>query len=145
MGWGCLDESFFSALPPCVVCRRRPTTRIHFRACGLGQVSGRVICGDTDAPARFASVQLIPEKPSTAPPFDPSKLGKDADFSKVMSAAMKSVMTVSNLSTLAGIDGSFSLDKIPPGTYYVIAQLPGYQSPLAQISAMERCGRTQPR
>jgi hypothetical protein len=105
-----------------------------------GQVSGRVICGDTDAPARFASVQLVPEKPSTAPPFDPSQLGKNADFGKIMSVAMKSVMSGSNLSTLAGIDGSYTLDKIPPGTYYVIAQFPGYQSPLAQLSAMERMG-----
>ena len=138
MGWGCLDESFFllCLLAWSAAVAQQPASTSAPAV--TGQVSGRVICGDTDAPARFASVQLIPEKPSTAPPFDPSKLGKDADFSKVMSAAMKSVMTGFNLSTLAGIDGSFSLDKIPPGTYYVIAQLPGYQSPMAQISAMER-------
>jgi hypothetical protein len=37
-----------------------------------GQVTGRVICGDTDAPGRFAGVQLIAEHPSTAPAIDPS-------------------------------------------------------------------------
>jgi hypothetical protein len=103
-----------------------------------GQVTGRVVCGDTDAPGRFASVQLIPEKPSDTPMFDPSKLGKDADFTKMMSEAMKTVLKGSSLSTLAALDGSFSLDKVPPGTYYVIAQLPGYQSPLSQFSTQER-------
>jgi hypothetical protein len=47
-------------------------------------------------------------------------------------------MKDSNLSTVTGHDGSSSIDKVPPGTYYAVAQLPGYQSPLSQLSQMER-------
>jgi hypothetical protein len=47
-------------------------------------------------------------------------------------------MKGSNLSAVTGIDGSFSLDKVPTGTYYVVAQLAGYQSPFSQLSVMER-------
>jgi len=103
----------------------------------FGQVNGHVICGDTDAPGRFASVQLISEKPEPMhfSNFDPAK---NPDFTKAMSVVFSTLMKGSNLSALAGIDGSFSLDKVPPGTYYVVAQLPGYQSPLSKFSQAER-------
>lgn len=55
-------------------------------------------------------------------------------MAKAMAAAMKG----SNRSTVTGMDGSFSLDKVPPGTYYLIAQLPGYRSPLSGLSQTER-------
>jgi hypothetical protein len=103
----------------------------------FGQVNGRVICGDTDAPGRFASVQLISEKAEQMgfSNFDPTK---NPDFAKSLSVVFSTMLKGSNLSALAGIDGSFSLDKVPPGTYYVVAQLPGYQSPLSQLSQTER-------
>jgi hypothetical protein len=103
----------------------------------FGQVNGRVICGDTDAPGRFASVQLVSEKPEQMgfSNFDPTK---NPDFAKSLSVVFSTLLKGSNLSALAGIDGSFSLDKVPPGTYYVVAQLPGYQSALSQFSQAER-------
>lgn len=104
----------------------------------VGQVTGHVFCQDTGLPARFAGVQLVAEKPSSTPPIDPSTLGKNPDFGKVMAQAMALVMKGSNLSTVTGIDGSFSLDKVAPGTYYVIPQLAGYRSPLSGLSMMER-------
>jgi len=104
----------------------------------VGQVSGHVFCQDSGLPARFAGVQLLAEKPSSAPLLDPASLGKNPDFTKVMAQAMAAVMKGSNLSTVTGIDGSFSLEKVPPGTYYVIPQLPGYRSPLSSLSMMER-------
>jgi hypothetical protein len=104
----------------------------------FGQVSGRVICHDTGQPARFAGVQLVSEQSAKAPMFDPSELGKNPDLSKVMAQAMKAVMKGSNLSAVTSIDGSFSLDKVPPGTYYVIAQFAGYRSPLSGISQADR-------
>lgn len=103
-----------------------------------GQVTGHVICGDTDGPARFASVQLIPEKPEQIGIPDVSTLQKSADFTKALTVVMGSLMKGSGLSTLAAIDGSFTLAKVPPGTYYVVAQLPGYLSPLNQLSQQER-------
>ena len=103
-----------------------------------GQVTGRVFCADTGQPARFAGVQLISDQPAKTPALDPAALGKDANFEKLLASAMSAVMKGSNLSTVTALDGSFSLDKIPPGTYYVVAQLPGYQSPLSQFSQMEK-------
>lgn len=103
-----------------------------------GQVTGRVVCADTGQPGRFASVQLIAEQPSKAPVLDVSSLGKDPNFEKLLATAMTAMMKGSNLSTVTGLDGAFSLDKVLPGTYYVVAQLPGYQSPLSQFSQIER-------
>ena len=102
------------------------------------QVSGRVTCGDTGQPARFATVQLIAENPNKDPIVDPASMGKNPDFQKAMAQAMTAMMKGSNLSAITGLDGSFSLDKVPPGTYYVVAQFPGYVSPLTQFSMMER-------
>ena len=103
-----------------------------------GQVSGRVFCADTGQPGRFAGVQLIAEQPSKTPIIDPASLGKDANFEKVFAAAMTTLMKGSNLSIVTSLDGTFSLDKVPPGTYYVVAQIPGYQSALSQFSQLER-------
>jgi hypothetical protein len=83
-------------------------------------------------------VQLLPEKPQQSPLIDPATLGKNPDLAKVMAKAMAAVMKGSNLSTVTGIDGSFSLDRVPPGAYYVIPLLPGYRSPLNGLSQMER-------
>jgi hypothetical protein len=102
------------------------------------QVSGHVTCADTGQPARFASVQLIAEHPNQDPILDPATLGKNPDFQKTLARTMTAMMKGSNLSAITGLDGSFSLDKVPPGTYYVVAQLPGYLSPITQFSMMER-------
>jgi hypothetical protein len=104
----------------------------------VGQVTGQVFCQDSGLPARFATLQLLPEKPQQSPLIDPAKSGKNPDLVKVMAQAMTVVMKGSSLSTVTGIDGSFSLDKVPPGTYYVIAQLAGYRSPLSGLSQTER-------
>ena len=103
-----------------------------------GQVSGRVFCADTGQPGRFASVQLVGEHPDTNPALDAASMGKNPDFEKVLAKAMTAMMKGNNVSTVSGLDGTFSLDKVPPGTYYVLAQMPGYRSPLSQFSMMER-------
>jgi hypothetical protein len=103
-----------------------------------GQVTGRVFCADTGQPGRFAGVQLISEQPSKTPVFDAAALGKDPDFEKVFAKALSSVMKGSNLSAVTGLDGTFTLDKVPPGTYYAVAQLAGYESTLGQFSQLER-------
>jgi hypothetical protein len=112
-----------------------------------GRVTGHIVCSDTGKPARFASIQLMSEQ--SAPLIDPSEIaslagpggkgGKgNADFGDVISKTMAVMMKGSNLSTVTALDGSFSLDKVPAGTYYVIPQLPGYLSPIGQISQKER-------
>jgi hypothetical protein len=107
-------------------------------AVGASQVTDRVSCADTGQPARFASVQLVGEHPESSPVLDPATMGKNPDMEKVIAKAMAAVMKGNGLSTVTGLDGSFSLDKVPPGTYYVVAQFAGYQSPFSQFSAMER-------
>ncbi|HXE09092.1 MAG TPA: carboxypeptidase-like regulatory domain-containing protein, partial [Acidobacteriaceae bacterium] len=55
-----------------------------------------------------------------------------------LTKSLSLVMKGSNLSTIAAMDGSFSLNKVPAGTYYVIPQLAGYVSPIGQLSQKER-------
>lgn len=103
-----------------------------------GQVTGRVFCADTGQPGRFAGVLLIAEKPEKLPAVSFSAEGKNEGFEKAMVKAMTAALKGSNLTTVTGLDGSFSLDKVPPGTYYVVAQLAGYESPLSRFSGDER-------
>jgi hypothetical protein len=79
-------------------------------------VSGRVYCADTNAPARMATVVLLP-----AAAIDSITPGEPKNISSRGEAAI----------TL--LDGSFILQHVEPGTYYVIASQPGYVSPLAPL------------
>jgi hypothetical protein len=92
-----------------------------------GLVTGRVFCADTGLPARFATIQLQPEKFPEQPSIN--KL----DFT----AALAMVMKGNGLSTLTQLDGSFRLENVAPGVYYVIPQLGGYLSPFGQFSQQE--------
>ncbi|HXJ87433.1 MAG TPA: carboxypeptidase-like regulatory domain-containing protein [Candidatus Binatia bacterium] len=104
----------------------------------FGQITGQVFCQDSGLPARFATVQLLPEKSQQSPQVDPAKIRNNPDFAKELAKAMAAAMKGSSLSTVTGIDGNFSLDKVPPGIYYLIPQLPGYRSPLSGLSQTER-------
>lgn len=119
----------------CLVAQQAPPTP---PPAVFGQVSGRVICGDTDQPGRFAAVQLIGEKPAQTNMADLDAMGKNPDVGKAFAVVLSSMLKDSGLSTLSTIDGTFTLDKVPPGTYYVVAQLPGYESPLSRFSQAER-------
>jgi hypothetical protein len=110
-----------------------------------GHVTGHVYCSDTGGPARFASIQLMSEQSAKKPLLDESALGagKDGsqgvhDFGSLLGKGLAAMMSGSNLSTLTAIDGNFAMDKVPPGTYYVIAQMAGYLSPISQFSQKER-------
>lgn len=80
---------------------------------GTGTVTGHVYCADTNAPARVASVQLKPVK--DAKRSRTSLLAGDAPIGGI---------------ARTGFDGSFTLSKVPPGSYYVVASTQGYLSPL---------------
>ena len=84
-----------------------------------GQVMGHVVCGDTNQPARFATVQLIGEHPPASPIFDTEAMAKDPDFEKSIGKAMAAVMKGgnSNLSAVTALDGAFTMEKVPPGNY----------------------------
>jgi hypothetical protein len=81
-------------------------------------VFGYVTCADTRLPARLALVMLHPVVP---PPAPVAITGR-----QIQEAATKVVETL--------LDGSFRISGVAPGDYYVIAEEPGYISPLAQFS-----------
>jgi hypothetical protein len=101
-------------------------------------VSGRVICGDTNHPARFAAVLLIPEKPQPTETSDWANVKNEKDLAKHLAKNLSQSRKGTGLSAVSAIDGSFEMPKVPPGTYYVVAELKGYLSPLSALSTGER-------
>jgi hypothetical protein len=87
----------------------------------FGSVSGHVFCADTNEPARFATVILLPapQKIETPP-------AKGIDPAQSVPPA-----------TRTGLDGSFLFPKVKPGTYFLIADYAGYVSPIAKLSPEE--------
>jgi hypothetical protein len=94
----------------------------------FGSISGHVYCADTNAPARFATVNLQPA---------PEKA--DASSRKQIAPATQSVAPA----TRTGLDGSFHFSGVRPGTYFLIADYPGYVSPIAKLSADELKSKEQ--
>ncbi len=84
-----------------------------------GSVTGRVTCVDTNLPARLAPVTLqsIDVKPEVT------------DWSKTVPRTLRTYQT--------GLDGSFAIPKVTPGTYYVVVQQAGYLSPVTQFTRAE--------
>src|ERR1035437_9262880 len=104
-------------------------------------VSGRVTCGDTGKPARFAAVQLIPEKlPQKSPTSDWSNVKSEKDVAKLLAKNISFGQKSTGLSAVSAIDGSFEMPKVPAGTYYIVAQLKGYLSPLDALTSEEKFG-----
>jgi hypothetical protein len=86
----------------------------------LGAVTGRVLCSDTQQPARLAHVVLQPAVDPNSPVLkhplgDGAERRAEGDF---------------HLQTVS-LDGSFTIPAVPEGRYYVIAEQDGYVSPLA--------------
>jgi hypothetical protein len=80
-----------------------------------GTVSGHVYCADTQHPARFARVALVPLPPAVTSP-----------------SATKPTPQVYVAITRS--DGSFLITHVPPGDYYVSVSYPGYLTPEYQFS-----------
>jgi hypothetical protein len=121
-----------------------------------GTVSGRVICADTNAPARFAKVLLKSTAPSHAGEefmksiedsvrksaaknggTPPAPKAQTEEQKKAMAAAARSMDQVTDMlfGSTVGLDGSYSFAGVKPGTYYVHAIVPGYIDPFSQFSA----------
>jgi hypothetical protein len=79
-------------------------------------VSGHVFCADTNAPARMATVILQP-----ADMIDSWKQGEE-NHSSYRGEAVETLL-----------DGSFTMQHVAPGSYYVVASQQGYISPLASL------------
>jgi len=129
-----------------------------------GTVTGHVYCADTNAPARFAKVLLKSTTPNhtgedfmkqlqsniakmVAKSGDTEQtvakggdtLPKASDTAQqrhAMAAAsngMNRATEMMNASTV-GLDGSFRVPNVKPGTYYVRAIFAGYRDPVSQIT-----------
>ncbi|MES2394181.1 MAG: carboxypeptidase-like regulatory domain-containing protein [Acidobacteriota bacterium] len=104
-------------------------------AAGMGSVAGRVVCGDTQRPARFATVVLfgVPAEVSTTPKVD-AGAGEEAQM-KAVQAAMESLGKTNMVQTQTGVDGAFVATDVAPGDYYVFGSAAGYVTPLNQVQA----------
>jgi len=80
-----------------------------------GAVRGYVYCADTGQPARFALVRIQSVASLGSEPHS----GAD---------------TPNAARTTTGLDGSFLIQDLSPGSYVVLATLEGYVFPLAQFS-----------
>lgn len=92
---------------------------------GTATVSGRVFCADTNTPARMASVVLQP-----------------AEVVEAIGSGHAKDVSYGGEASETDLDGSFTIQHVPPGVYYVIASQTGYISPLAplRVPAMEQPG-----
>jgi hypothetical protein len=117
-------------------------------------VTGHVFCADTNAPARFAKVQLKPtegdhggedfmkslteniekiaakngETSPVKPPAEDKKQAVD-----VATKGMTQALDMMNASTV-GLDGEFQFAGVKPGTYYIHVLYPGYIDSYSQFS-----------
>jgi len=79
-----------------------------------GSISGHVYCADTNAPARFARVMLTPVR-------NGQSSGRGG-FSPPSTTAL---------------DGSFTIQNVQAGMYYVTAMVPGYVNPLSEVASAD--------
>lgn len=90
-----------------------------------GIVTGHVFCSDTNQPARFAKVSLEPVHADATQAVKGVKI-QGGSFTG------NGVISVDT-----ALDGSFTLSKVKPGSYYVIVSKAGYVSPRAMFTQKE--------
>lgn len=101
-----------------------------------GTVTGHVICGDTERPARFAQVMLFGVPKNLTPPPNPTGQPNAAQ----MKAAIDAMGTMNIAMTQTGLDGSFTAANVAPGDYYLFASVPGYVQPSSMVQAAVDAG-----
>ena len=89
-----------------------------------GVITGYVGCDDTGAPARFASVLIIPIPASYA--------SGQAAVAPVLDSALFARLRSHDVAK-TNLNGEYTLANISPGTYFVLAELDGYLSPVWQF------------
>ena len=109
-------------------------------ATGTGSVTGHVTLGDTQRPARFATVALygVPAEVTATPKPDPDA-GDEAQV-KAMAAALKNLGKTNMVQAQTGADGAYVATDVAPGDYYVFGSASGYVSPLNQVQAIFEAG-----
>jgi len=92
-----------------------------------GVVAGRVLCGDTNDPARMAKVYLEAVKLPTGE--------KSAEKKEVHGEAGST--TVERVTIETDLNGEFAFPKVAPGDYYVIVAMTGYLSTRTMFTEKE--------
>jgi hypothetical protein len=107
---------------------------------GTGTVTGHVICGDTQRPARFASVTLlgVPSEVTVTPKLDPN--ADEATQMAAMKKAMASFGKTSFANAVTDTNGAYTMTDLAPGDYYVFGAQAGYVSPTDQVKAVIAAG-----
>jgi hypothetical protein len=105
-------------------------------ATGTGTVTGHVTLGDTQRPARFATVALygVPAEVTATPKPDPD--ATDEAKVKAMAAALKNLGKTNMVQAQTGADGAYVATDVAPGDYYVFGSASGYVSPMNQVQAI---------
>jgi hypothetical protein len=103
-----------------------------------GTVTGHVTCGDTQRPARFATVVLfsVPAEIS-----QPAKLDAPPNNTRYMEA-FKAYTAMTLMQSQTDVDGNFFAGGVAPGDYYVFASVSGYVQPKNIMLPPMRLGQT---
>ena len=105
-------------------------------AMGTGMVTGHVTCGDTQRPARFASVVLFGVPAQVTATAKPNPDASEEEQLKAMTDALQSIGNTNMVQAKTGTDGAYMATDVPLGDYYVFAAAAGYVSPLNQVQAL---------
>jgi len=98
-------------------------------AFGTGVVTGHVTCGDTQRPARLATVSLVPKplaKAAGAPAAADSNAVKSAEGKRSGQTEEKEEVALQVVQGKTGLDGNFAIGRLPGGDYYAVATMQGY-------------------
>ena len=101
-----------------------------------GSVTGYVVYAENQLPARFAEIRLVPKPADMAfTSLVPIKEQPPNSAESSQAKVMYPIFVVGS----TRMDGTFRLDGVPPGEYFVTALKPGYVTPGAatQMNASE--------
>ena len=98
-----------------------------------GTVTGHVVCGDTQRPARFANVVLLGVPAHITQLAKPGAKGAAADYKTAMD-------TLNMVQAQTDLEGGFIVRGVPPGDYYVFASVSGYVHPSNVVLAAYEAG-----
>ncbi len=107
--------------------------RAQERVAPTGAVTGRVVCGDTNAPARMAKVYLEGVKAAAGERPAEKKLAKGEAAAKGEARAAP----IERVTIETDLNGEFAFPKVAPGDYYVNVAMTGYLSTRTMFTEKE--------